>query len=46
MMRRQGKEHVEEGNSFAKVTWKQALVKTKEIQKMLQWIWMGSKERQ
>ncbi len=44
MMRRKGKEMMEEGGSPAKVTQKQALVKGKEIQKMLQLIWMGSKE--
>jgi hypothetical protein len=34
MMRHKGKEHVEEGSSFAKVTRKQTLIETKEIQKM------------
>jgi hypothetical protein len=34
---------MEEGGSPTKVTQKQALVKGKEIQKMLQLIWMGSK---
>ncbi len=45
MMRGKGKEHVEEGNSPTKVTWKRAPIETKEIQKMLQWIWMGSKKQ-
>jgi hypothetical protein len=44
-MRVKGKEHVEEGNSLAKVIWKQAPAKSKQIQKILQWIRMGSKER-
>jgi hypothetical protein len=34
MMRCKGEEHVEEGNSFVKVTQKQTLTKTKGIQKM------------
>jgi hypothetical protein len=46
MMRCRGKEQVEEGNSLAKVIQKWVLVEAKEIHKMLQWIWMGSKERQ
>jgi hypothetical protein len=37
---------VEECSSFAKVTWKQTPAQAKEIQKMLQWIQMGSKEQQ
>jgi hypothetical protein len=43
MMKGKGKEHVKEGNSLAKVIRKQAPTKTKENQKMLQWIQMGSK---
>jgi hypothetical protein len=35
MMRHKEKEQVEEGNTFAKVTWKQTFVEAKEIQKML-----------
>jgi hypothetical protein len=46
MMKGKGKEHVEEGNSLAKVIRKRAPTKTKENQKMLQWIQMGSKDRQ
>jgi len=38
MMRCKHKELVEEGLSFAKVTWKQAFAKRKEITKVLQWI--------
>jgi hypothetical protein len=34
------------GGRLIKVTQKQALTKGENIQKMLQWIWMGSKERQ
>jgi hypothetical protein len=41
-----GKEQVEDGNSPTKVTREWALIETKEIQKMLQWIWMGSKKWQ
>jgi hypothetical protein len=44
-MRRKGKEMMEEGGSPAKVTRKQTLAKGKEIQKVLQLILMGSKER-
>jgi hypothetical protein len=36
MMRSKGKEHVEEGNSPAIMTWKEAPTETKEIQKILQ----------
>ncbi len=46
MMRHKRKENVEEGNSHAKVTWKWTPIETKEIQKMLYWIQMGSKEQQ
>jgi len=45
-MKGKGKEHVEEGNSLAKVIRKRAPTKTKENQKMLQWIQMGSKDQQ
>jgi hypothetical protein len=34
MMRHKGKEQVEEGSSFAKITWKQTLVQVREIHKM------------
>jgi hypothetical protein len=44
MMRCKGKETLEERGSPTKVIRKRALVKGKEIQKMLQWIQMGSKE--
>jgi hypothetical protein len=46
MMKHKGKKQVEEGNSPTKVTWKWTLVEIKEIQKIFQWIWMGSKEQQ
>ncbi len=39
-----GKEVMEEIRSLAKVSQKQTLVERKEIQKMLKWIHMGSKE--
>jgi hypothetical protein len=35
MMRHKEKEQVEEGNLFAKMTWKQTHVEAKEIQTML-----------
>ncbi len=38
MMKCKQKELVEEGLSLAKVTWKQAFAKRKEITKVLQWI--------
>jgi hypothetical protein len=43
MMRCKGKEMAEEGDSFAKVIRKWTLVEGKEIQNMLQWIWMDPK---
>ncbi len=46
MMRCKGKKLVEEGVSSAKVTKKWALAEGNEITKMLQWIRMGTKERQ
>ncbi len=46
MMRCKGKEVMEENNFLAKVCWKQAPVKGKEIQKMLQWFQMGLKEHE
>jgi hypothetical protein len=45
MMKHKGQKHVEEGNSPAKVAQKRALAKTNEIYKMLEWIWIGSKEQ-
>jgi hypothetical protein len=45
-MRCKGKEVMEENNFLAKVCWKQAPVKGKEIQKMLQWFQMGLKEHE
>jgi hypothetical protein len=45
MTRHKGKEKGEEGSSPTKITQKWAFAKTKEIQKMFQWIQMGSKER-
>jgi hypothetical protein len=44
-MRHKGKELVEEDSSPTKVTRKRTPIETKEIQKMFQWIRMGSKER-
>ncbi len=46
MMRCKGKEVMEDNNSLAKVTRKQALNKGEDIQKMLQWIWMGFKKQE
>ncbi len=44
MMRCKGKKVMEEIHSPSKVSQKQALVEGKEIQKMLKWIHVGSKE--
>ncbi len=44
MMKHKGEEQVEEGSSPINVTRKQAPIKIKESQKMLQWMQMGSKE--
>jgi hypothetical protein len=41
----QGEKTMEEGGSPAIMTRKQAPIEGKEIQKMLQWIWMGSKHQ-
>jgi hypothetical protein len=46
MMMCKGKEVMEEIHSLAKVSHKQTLVERKEIQKMLKWIHMGSKEQE
>jgi hypothetical protein len=45
MTKHKGKKQVEGVSSLAKVTQKQTLVEAKEIQKMLIWIRMASKER-
>jgi hypothetical protein len=45
-MRCKGKKNLEEIHSPTKVSHIQALVEGKEIQKMLKWIHMGSKERE
>jgi hypothetical protein len=45
MMRCKGKETLEESGSPIEVTQRWTLAKRKKIQKMLQWIQMGSKEQ-